>query len=148
MIEPVDFRICHFRSDELHGSNRLRGIHLYFIVLEVHKILGTAEISDFHIKFLIDEDVFRFDVAVGDSIAMKLFQSVDKLVKNQSSNSLVEEFGLFDNSEELSITSDFHDVVEDTSDLAISGAIHSADIEINDLHNMTMPWFDTHSDLI
>ena len=112
---------------------------MYFIVLEVHKILGTAEISDFHIKFLIDEDVFRFDVAVGDSIAMKLFQSVDKLVKNQSSNSLVEEFGLFDNSEELSIISDFHDVVEDTSDLAISGAIHSADIEINDLHNMTMP---------
>ena len=90
MVETVDFRVRDFRSNEFNSANRFRGVHLDFVVGKVHEVLRTTEISDFHIEFLINEDVFGFDVAVRDSIAMKLFQSIDELVENQPSNPLVE----------------------------------------------------------
>ena len=90
MVKTVDLGVSDFRSDEFSSANWFRGVHLNFVVGEVHKVFGTAKISDFYIEFMINEDVFRFDVTVGDSIAMKFFQSIDELMENQPSNSFVQ----------------------------------------------------------
>lgn len=90
MVETVDFGVSDLRSDEFNSSNGFRGVHLYFVVGEVHEVLWTAEIGNFDIEFVINKDVFGFDVTVGDSIAMKFFQSIDELMENQPSNSFVQ----------------------------------------------------------
>ena len=77
MVKTTVLRVSGFRRDRFEGPNRFRGIELNFVVVEVKKIFGGAKVSNFNVEFVINQNIFGFNVAVGNSVEVKLFQPGD-----------------------------------------------------------------------
>ena len=72
-----------------------------------HKV-GESEVADFDEVILVDEDVFGFEVAMGDMILMDVLDSVDDLLKVEAGLFLVNG-GILDVFVEFSLGGEFHD---------------------------------------
>lgn len=82
------------------------------------------------------------------SVIVKIAHCWDELSEDIACGFLWELVGHIDNSEELSILLDFHDVVENAKDFAVSCAVDTPYIEVNNLNYISMPSLKWHFDFI
>lgn len=107
-------------------------------MLVVDKVAGAAEIRKFQVHVLVDKDVFSLDVTVCDSRTMHELDGVNELAKQRACESFGKNLGLFKNSVQLAIISNFHNIIHHVACGAIREAGQAANLEIDDFDNVTM----------
>ncbi len=116
--------------------------------LFVDGVPRAAEVHQFHVEPGIEEDVFRFDIAVGDSAGVHGGDCGEKLSEDGPGGPFRELLGEVDDAEELAVFLDAHHVVEDAFEAAVAGAVEAAHVEIDDLDHVRVPGLARQLDLV
>lgn len=107
-------------------------------MLVVDEVARTAEIRKFQVHVFVDKDVFGLDVAVGNPRTMHELDCENELAKQRACESFSKNLGLFKNSVQLAIISNFHNIIHHVACGAIREAGQAANLEIDDFDNVTM----------
>jgi hypothetical protein len=140
--------IGDLRSIALQRANPITNMIVDRLSHFILSIASIAKIYNLNVEFRIKQNVFRLDVTVRDPARVGMSQHPEQLFEDIASCPFGELLGLVDQTVELSVLLNFHDVVEDSLHLAIRRTVDTANIEVSDLNNIAMTCLVRHPHLV
>ena len=71
MVKTATLGIFCLWWDRFETADRFRSIKLNFVMVEVNEVFGRTKICNFDVEFMINQNIFCFDIAMGNSIRVK-----------------------------------------------------------------------------
>lgn len=110
----------------------------------IQKIACVTKIYYFYVELGIKQNIFRFDVAVGNSVTVDVPEGRNELAEDVSRAFLTELFSLIYQPKQLSILLYFHDIVQYSLNFSISSAINTPEVEVYYLNDVAMSGLHRH----
>lgn len=110
----------------------------------IKKISCITEIDNLDVELRIQQNIFRFDIAVGDTVTVDVPEGWGELAEDVSCAFLTELFSLIYQPKKLPVLLYFHDIVQYSLDFSISCTVNTSKVEVDYLNYAAMSSLHWH----